>query len=46
MDKKHRDETVAQHPVDTRAAGILLALAAVVSIVFVALDPEVTARTP
>ena len=47
MDKHRRDDndTVAQHPVDTRAAGILLALAAVVSIVFVALDPEVTAKT-
>jgi hypothetical protein len=47
MDKHRRDDidTVAQPPVDTRAAGFLLALAAVVSIVFVALDPEVTART-
>ena len=47
MDKHRRDgiDTVAQFPVDTRAAGILLALAAVVSIVFVALDPEVTAKT-
>ena len=47
MDKHRRDDTdtVAQHPVDTRAAGIVLALAAVVSIVFVALDPEVSAKT-
>jgi hypothetical protein len=47
MDKHRRDETdpVAPHPIDTRAAGVLLALAAVVSIVFVALDPEVAAKT-
>jgi hypothetical protein len=49
MDTHRRDDTdtdaVAPHPVDTRAAGLLLALAAVLSIVFVALDPEVTAKT-
>jgi hypothetical protein len=47
MDKHRRDDidTVAPYPADTRAAGILLALAAVVSIVFVALDPEVSAKT-
>ena len=47
MHDNRRDphDPVADHPADTRAAGILLALAAVVSIVFVALDPEVNAKT-
>lgn len=48
MNETRRDDidpAAAPHPVDTRAAGILLALAAVVAIVFVALDPEVSAKT-
>ena len=48
MNETRRDDidpVAAPHPVDTRAAGILLALAAVVSIIFVALDPEVSAKT-
>ena len=47
MRHPHRDESgpLAEHPIDTRAAGVLLALAAVVSVVFVALDPEVSATT-
>ena len=47
MHDHRRDGTdaVAHPSTDTRAAGILLALAAVVSIVFVALDPEVRAST-
>jgi len=44
-DNRHPHDPAPGHPVDTRAAGILLALAAVVSIVFVALDPEVSAKT-
>jgi len=43
--RRDPNHPVADHPADTRAAGILLALAAVVSIVFVALDPEVSAKT-
>ncbi len=41
MDKNHPD-VIAQAGTDTRAAGFLLLLAAVVSVVFVALDPVVT----
>jgi len=43
--RRDPNDPVADHPADTRAAGILLALAAVVSIAFVALDPEVRATT-
>jgi hypothetical protein len=42
---RHEPGPLAEHSVDTRAAGLLLALAAVVSIVFVALDPEVSGNT-
>ena len=38
-------DSAAAPPVDTRAAGILMLAAAILSIVFVALDPEVAATT-
>ena len=38
-------DSAATPPDDTRAAGILMLAAAILSIVFVALDPEVTATT-
>ena len=46
MDKNEFEARVADAlPIDTRAAGALMMAAAVVSIAFVALDPEVTATT-